>query len=461
MSEFLGNEPMQPLRVGYIIKMFPRLSETFILNEVLELERQGLALHIFSLKRPVDAVVHAQFKSVRSPITYLPEKIHHAPLRVAEAQLHVWRHFPRAWRHSLRNALRRVRAGADTGNLVAFVQACCLIRDLGPIRHLHAHYANVPAKVALLVHRLTGIPYSITTHAKDIFQNDPFASPKLQDRMRRASFIVANSRFSAGHIRAGLNGQGEIQVIHNGLDLESFPARDHAPQQPLLLSVGRLVEKKGFNDLIAACQLLRERGAKFSCEIVGTGVLSNRLKEQIRSCGVGDRVKLVGPLPQQILREHYYRAMVFVLPCICARDGDRDILPNALKEAMAVGVPVVTTRLEAIEELIADGVSGLLVAPGDVAGLADKLQKLLCDAHLRARLALAGRETIETHFDRRQNFAQLRGLLEAAAGNPATHTALRPRTLEQPPKPEILEPASAPFLSSDRNVRAPGTHAQV
>lgn len=419
MNEPTGQRLPAPVHVGYVLKMFPRLSETFILNEALELERQGLALRLFSLKQPADQVAHTQTGQVRSPVSYLPEKLGRAPLRTARAQWHVWRNYRRPWRHTLRNAVRRVRASGDRGDLLAFAQACCVIRELGPIRHLHAHYANVPSKVALLVHRLAGVSYSITTHAKDIFQNDPFASPKLRERMLRASFVVANSRFSADHIRHGLHGEGKIHVVYNGLDLPAFPLRQREPEVPLLLGVGRLVEKKGFAHLLAACQRLRQKQLKFTCEIIGTGTLSAQLKEQIRALGLGDLVRLVGPLPQHVLWEHYARATVFVLPCVCAADGDRDILPNALKEAMAVGVPVVTTRLEGIDELIADGGSGLLVAPGDVPALAERLAQLLADAQLRQNLARNGRRVIEERFDRRGNFARLKSLLVAAAGSSA------------------------------------------
>jgi glycosyltransferase involved in cell wall biosynthesis len=415
-SRFTSVAPLT-VSVGYVIKMFPRLSETFILNEVLELERQGLVLHVFSLKRPVDGVRHEQTGFVRSPITYLPERWRDGLLRMAQGQLHVWRQHPQAWRHVLRNSLGRVRSGGDSPNLTAFYQACCLIREMGGIRHLHAHYANLPAKVALLVYRLTGTSYSITTHAKDIFQNDPFASPKLRERMCRASFIVANSRFTANYIRAGLNGQGEIRVVRNGLDLRAFAFRRTMPEHPLILAVGRLVEKKGFGDLVAACQILKQKGIRFRCEIVGTGAQTERLKEEIRTREVGELVRLVGPLPHQVLREHYAQAMVFALPCVLAADGDRDILPNAIKEAMAVGVPVVTTRLEGITELLEDGVSGLLVEPRDPTALAAKLQLLLSNANLRQRLAAKGRKVIEGRFDRRNNFAELKSLLLQAVRN--------------------------------------------
>jgi glycosyltransferase involved in cell wall biosynthesis len=403
-----------PPAIGYAVKMFPRLSETFILNEVLELEQQGVRLHIFSLKRPADSVAHAQTQAVRSPITYLPERIYHAPWRIAQAQFHVWRHHRAAWQHTLRNALRRVRAGGDSAAWLPFCQACCIIREMDGLGHLHAHYANAPAKVALLVHRLTGLSYSITTHAKDIFQNDPFASPKLHERLSRARFVIANSRFSANHIAAHLGCRDRIQTVYNGLDLRAFPQRNGAPLEPVILSVGRLVEKKGFSTLIAACSILKQRGVTFTCELVGTGPLSQPLKDQIRTTGLTDRLKMFGPLPQQVLREHYARAMVFALPCLAASDGDRDVLPNVLKEAMAVGVPVVTSRLEGIEELIEDGVSGLLVAPRDEHGLADQLESLLRDSQLRRRLAAQARTVVEERFDRRRNFAQLKTLLLGA-----------------------------------------------
>ena len=427
---FASTEGPSPTRLGYVIKMFPRLSETFILNEVLELEQQGVDLRIFSLKRPTETVAHSQTKRVRSPVDYLPETFKESPFRVLRCHLHVWRTHRRAWRRNFRNAVRRARADENSAELGAFSQACCLAQDLNGIRHLHAHYANVPAKIALLVHRLTGVSYSITTHAKDIFQNDPFASPKLLERMGRASFIVANSRFSADHIRTSLNGQTEIHVVHNGLDLESFSPRSSSPKEPLILGVGRLVAKKGFHDLVEACRLLKHKGVKFVCEIVGTGALSAQLKEQIRTAGVGDCIRLIGPLPQEVLREHYRDAMVFALPCVRAADGDRDILPNVIKEAMAVRVPVVTTRLEGIDELIEEGVSGLLVEPGDAAGLADRIQQLLSDQQLAARLGHAARKVIEERFDRRNNFARLKALLLAQVAQEA------PRLVQ--PKPETL-----------------------
>jgi glycosyltransferase involved in cell wall biosynthesis len=405
--------------------MFPRLSETFILNEILELERQEVALHIFSMKRPAEEVVHDHASEVRSPVTYLPENFLRSTLSIVRGQVYAWRKHRSTWRRTLRNVLRRARLGSNRADLMAFYQACCVIREMRDIQHLHAHYASVPARLSLLVRRISGASYSITTHAKDIFQDNPFASPKLLERMLQARFVVANSRFSAGHIRLGLGTRAEIHTVYNGIDLDAFPLRKSEPHEPVILSVGRLVEKKGFSDLISACRILKQRGARFTCELVGTGRLSETLKRQIRNCAVGDRIRMLGPLSQRVLRQHLERAMVFALPCIQAVDGDRDILPNVIKEAMAVGVPAVTTRLDGIEELVEDGVSGALVPPGDPTALASKLELLLNDRHLRSRLATGGRAVIEERFDRRSNIVKLKSLLQSATEfRPAEATAL-------------------------------------
>src|SRR5215831_13667236 len=232
-SRMNGSSPHTPT-VGYVVKMFPRLSETFILNEILELERQGLALRIFSLKRPSEEVFHAQALEVRSPITYLPESLG-SPMRIAQGQYFACLHYGRTWRRGFGNALRRLQKDRKIGGLFAFFQACCLMREMRGLRHLHAHYANVPARIALLVRRMCGSSYSITTHAKDIFQNDPFQSEKLRERLCHARFVVANSRFSADHIRAHVDGQAEVCTVYNGLDLDCFPARKTEPDGARIL----------------------------------------------------------------------------------------------------------------------------------------------------------------------------------------------------------------------------------
>ena len=411
----------EPPHIGYVLKMFPRLSETFILNEILELERQGVALRIFSLNRPVDSVLHTQTKLVRATVTYLPQRFWQEPVRLFLANILAWRRYPKTYCQSLIHLIRTRRTRRFADSLLRFCQACCLVREMKGVTHLHAHYANIPSKVALLVHRITGIPYSVTTHAKDLFLNAEITSPYLQERLRRARFVVANSSYSASQITANVADQPEVYTIYNGIDLDLFSLRSQEPVEPLILGVGRFVEKKGFGGLIDACQVLKQRGIRFQCELVGTGRLSDALKEKIESAGLRQQVRMVGPLAQEQLRAHYEHAMVFALPCKEAADGDRDILPNVIKEAMAVGVPVVTTRLAGIEELAEHAVTGLLIPPSNTTALAECLELLLTDVEFRQRLASQARKVIEDRFDRRLNFARLKELFLQATERQSNH----------------------------------------
>jgi glycosyltransferase involved in cell wall biosynthesis len=303
--------------------------------------------------------------------------------------------------------------------LLELSQACCIIRESRGVVSLHAHFANLPAKIALLVHRISGMSYSVTTHAKDIFLNDALGSAHVQERLTAARFVVANSRYSALHIAGHIARRHQLYTIYNGLNLDLFTWRHCKAEVPLILGAGRLVEKKGFGTLIESCRLLKERGVSFRCELVGTGRLSGALKEQIARADLNKFVQMVGPLAQEELRKRYEQAMIFALPCVEGSDGDRDILPNVLKEAMAMGVPVVTSQMPAIEELVEHAVSGLLAPPSDSRALADCLQLLLADADLRQSLARQARKVVQERFDRQSNFAQLKRLFEEGASAPA------------------------------------------
>ncbi len=401
-----------PPTVGYVLKMFPRLSETFILNEILELERQGLPLRIFSLKRPLEPVAQAYARLVQAPVTYLPERVWREPLRVLRAHWGVARRFPRGYWLTLAHVIHGRELKSLGRGLRRFCQTCCLVHELGSVRHLHAHFATDPTRLASWAQMICRIPFSVTTHAKDLFQGRRVTSPGLQFKLGRARFVVANSAYSATALRALV--KTPVCAIYNGVDLEAFQLREEEPVEPLILSVGRLVEKKGFTDLILACRILREWGIPFRCEIIGTGPLEGALRELIRTCGLAGLVALTGPMPQKKVRAHYLQATVFALPCKVAADGDRDILPNVLKEAMAVGVPVVTTRLEGIDELITHGESGLLVPPGDPQALAASLECLLTSPALRHRLRAQARRVIEERFDLRQNLTLLKERLWSA-----------------------------------------------
>jgi len=402
-------------KVGLLLKMFPRLSETFILNEILELERQGVALTIFSLKRPVESVVQDAAESVRAPVNYLPERVWREPRRVLRALTGVFRGYPRGFFRTFLHVICRRDLMSLARRLRRFCQTCCVVREMGDAGHLHAHFATDPARLASWAQMICGVSFSVTTHAKDLYQGNRLKSPGFRFKLSRARFLIANSRQSAADIASAWEGQAPVPIytVYNGIDLEEFPFRQNEPAEPRILYVGRLVEKKGVQDLIEACGLLRGWNVPFHCEIIGSGPLESGVKKLIAESGLNDFFTLSGSMRQSKVRERYARAAVLALPCVVAADGDRDVLPNVLKEAMAIGVPIVTTRLAGIEELVVNEESGLLVLPGDAAALAAALRRALTDASLRRRLALEGRKIVEERFDMRANFSQLKQLLVA------------------------------------------------
>ena len=401
-------------RVGYVLKMYPRFSETFIVNEVLALEAAGTQLEVFSLRPPADGRFHESLAEVQAPVTYL----RHAGLRAGD----VW------------DALR---AGADLPHLteclpdllaepvVDAVQAIELaqaVRARG-VTHLHAHFGSVATTVARLASRLTGVPFTFTAHAKDIFHEsvDPH---DLACKLRDASAVVTVSDFNLAFLRSRYGAAaGGVQRVYNGLDLRRFPYCRDADGAPVIAAVGRLVEKKGFGDLLAAVALLRAAGRDLRLQLVGTGPLEQELRDHVVQLGLQDVVELLGALPQGRVKQVVSSATVFAAPCVVGADGNRDGLPTVLLEAMALGTPCVATPVTGIPEVLVDGRTGLLVPERSPAALADALGRLLDDRALRLRLAEQARALVEEHFDVHRQAAALRSVFErvAADARPDAH----------------------------------------
>ena len=409
-------KPAAGSRVGYVLKMFPRFSETFILNEILELERQGLDLRIFSLKHPDDRVVHADVARVRAPVTYVPESPVHAGRPYAAAHREVIVQNPRRYLRCLSVAVWRSLKKARSAPLKHFLQAGFIAPLLGreDVRHVHAHFATGATAVALHLHELMGISYSFTAHAKDIYRHS-VERDSLERKLRSARFAVTVSDYNRRYL-SGLAGADRVVRIYNGLDVERFAANGAARQEPpLVLAVGRLVEKKGFADLIRACSVLRRDGQTFRCRIVGKGELEDELRGLIAELGLEDQVELAGPIPREQLLAVYRRASVVVAPCVIGADGNRDGLPTVVTEAMALGIPVVATDVTGIPELVEDGRTGLLVPQRQPQALAAAIRRVLVDAGWAGDLARAGRARVEHEFDLRVNVARLRAMLEEAS----------------------------------------------
>lgn len=399
--------PREPA-LGMLVKIWPKLSETFILEEVLALERQGVALRLYALAEPTDELSHAEVAQVRAAVTYVPRLVagrwrefaaHHARA-VAAA--------PFAYFVALGFAARRGRRG-----LADFARAGWLAAQLARdgVAHLHTHFISGPADVSELVARVSGLPFSISAHAKDIYLSAP---ADLRRKLRAARFTVTCTEFNRSTL-AAIAPEADIHRMYHGVNPASFHPRNRlAPSPvPLILAVGRLREKKGLDSLIEACRLLRDAGEAFRCEIVGYGEERERLAAHIARCGIADRVSLTGKLARDEVVERYARAAVFVQPSRIGADGDRDGIPNVLLEAMAAGVPVVATRVSGIPELVRHGRNGLLVEADAPAQLADAVQRLLRQPGLAAELTEAARATVVESFDNDRNLRLLMQLLEA------------------------------------------------
>jgi glycosyltransferase involved in cell wall biosynthesis len=430
--------PKPASTVGYLPKGYPRISETFISNEFLHLERLGLDLRIYPLKRPLDDVRQEAARAVRAPVEYLPEKIVLSLPLLLPVHLALAVRRPRAYARTLRYTLSRCLRQRSTSTLRRFFQAGWLagwgLRGV-TIRHFHAHFCHGPATVAMFLKWLTGIPYSFTAHAKDIYLTEPDI---LRDKMREAEFVATCTDFNRRYLEGVGGDVVAIHLIYHGLDLQRFSvaahqhivplsARPDGGRTPLLLSVGRLVEKKGFDTLVRACAVLRDRGVRFRCLIYGEGERRRGLQELIDSLGLQRLVELPGAVLQEELAEIYRQTTVFALPCQVLENGDRDGLPNVLVEAMAMEVPVVSTDISGIPELVEDGINGFLVPSRDPVALAGRIEALLGDAALRARFARAGRRRVLESFDVERNTRRLLLLFHQAMGlRPAEATASAP-----------------------------------
>jgi glycosyltransferase involved in cell wall biosynthesis len=408
--------------IGFLVKTYPKVSETFILQELAGLERHGLRLHIFSLRQPTDSICHAAHQTVRAPVIYLSPAI-----SIAAVMAHVSLMAKRPWRYlrALWFALRR----EESGRIRAFFQAGYVAQCLSKagIRHLHAHFASEPAGVAELVSALAPISYSISAHAKDVYLPSP---AELRRKISGARFTVTCTEYNRKYLASIATPEATVLRMYHGIDLDRFqrgsvPAAPVGP--PLVLSVGRLREKKGFATLIEACRLLRDAGTAVRCKVVGYGEEHDRLLELIHRHGLQQVVQLVGKMTHEDLIHLYREATVFTLPCQVARDGDRDGIPNVLLEAMAMELAVVSTNVCGIPEVIQDGINGLLVRPADPTALAACVARVLTDKSLRRRLGGAARHTVATMFRTDENLRVVRNFLLAAARERMTAPAITMR----------------------------------
>lgn len=389
--------------VAIVLKGYPRLSETFIAQEILSLQQRGLDYQLVSLRHPTDARRHPVNGEISAPVNYLPEYLMREPRRVFQA----W------WSVRKTANYKKVRACwiADlkrdftASRLRRFGQAIVLAHELPPhINWIYAHFLHTPASVARYAANLRGLPWSCSAHAKDIWTSPGW---DLAEKIVDMAWLVTCTQTNADHLRTLAAGQSDkIVLLYHGIDLTRFPVPNQpekfvessAPSGPVrILSVGRAVEKKGYGTLLDALAMLPE-DLNWRLDHIGGGALLNGLKARAVTLGLQEKINWLGARSQDEVLQYYRQSDIFVLASRIADDGDRDGLPNVLMEAQSQGLACLSTRVSAVPELIIDNETGILVEPEEPQALSAALRRLIIDLPLRQRLGRAGAERVHDSF---------------------------------------------------------------
>lgn len=418
--------------IGYVLKGYGRTSETFITNEIFLLESEGVNLSIFSLLKLQGQRQHGVIEKIKAPIVFLPETtpseesslpvwlLLNAP-RFAASHWRLFRLRPSAYLRAMIEALTMSLKYRRRSFAKEFLQAGFIalqVLQSGRIRHLHAHFCHTSTTVTMLASRLSGVTFSFTAHAKDIYREDMNPGDLLSVKLRRARFAVTCTRANQIYLESLSSNGSSLHTVYHGLDLSLFTPSavddvKDSPGKPLILSVGRLVEKKGFVYLVEACRLLKDKGCDFTCRIVGgEDQHAATIRSTIERLNLTDTVTLHSAVTQEELKRIYQQATIFALPCQVLESGDRDGIPNVLVEAMAMGLPVVSTNISGIPELIEDRVNGMLVPEKNSAELAAAIEELLSVPELRRQFGKAGREKVSRDFDSQRNVQALKALFD-------------------------------------------------
>ena len=430
--------------VAVVVKGYPRLSETFVAQEILALERCGIELVIVSLRRPTDRFTHPIHTEIRSPVLYLPEYLHEAPRRVLRA----WKTARRLPGYARARSTWLADLARDrTPNRVRrFGQALVLAAERSRVTSIHAHFLHTPSSVARYASAMLGVGWSFSAHAKDVWTTPGW---EMREKLADARFGVTCTRTNLDHLAALAPSPDTVELVYHGLDRGRFPAgvaerpfRDGSdPSDPVrILSVGRLVEKKGFDDLLGALAMVPP-ALSWTLDVVGGGALGAKLRRDAATLGIGDRVRWHGGLPHDRVVGHFSGADLFALASRVGADGDRDGLPNVLMEAQLLGAACVATRVSAMPELIEHEINGLLVPPRDTGALAAALERAIRDPALRGRLAEAGRRVVTTRFSFEEGVTRIAAKLEAMSG-PASKPG--PAGDAAPPGPAVVHEADRP-----------------
>ena len=393
------------LRVAYVFERFPSFGQTFSYREVAELVRQGTDVTVFSIRRPTGEPPQDWDESIVRRVQYLPEE----GTLVKEIEGAVRGGDVPA------EAVATLKEWGRQSDFLRLHQAAYIglrLRKAG-ISRAHAHFAGMAGRTVYWIRKFFGIDYSITAHANDIFAPRPFAV-SLDMIIRDAVAVVTVSDFAVEHLRKQFaESAAKFHRVYNGVELHAFRPPEFSAQPPLIVAIGRLIEKKGFADLISACRLLLARGHSFRCEIIGEGPLEESLSAHIAHSHLEEHVKLVGTRTQSEIAERLAAATVFVLPCTTEAGGGMDNLPTVIMEAMAAGLPVISTPVAGVPEMVQPGVTGELVPPHDPLPLVNAIERVITQPERARELGAAGRQLAAERFSIETNVRALSAILAA------------------------------------------------
>jgi len=386
-------------QLAVVLKGWPRLSETFIAQELVALEARGLRFDVWSMRHPTDTKRHALHDQLKAKVRYLPEYLYQEPWRVLKGLVHSARR--PGFGAALKLWLKHLMRDPTPNRVRRFGQAAVLAREASPdLKFVYAHFLHTPSSVALYASMMRDVGWGFSAHAKDIWLSPDW---EKQDKLARAAFGVTCTALGASHLRGLSNDPSRLDLVYHGLDLSRFPtppsqrpARDGSAEPVMIVSVGRLVEKKGYDLLLDAFAGLPPQ-LNWRFVQIGGGDLSEKLGAQAEKLGLSDRIEWRGSCSQNEVIEALREADFFVLPSRIASDGDRDGLPNVLMEAASQELPVLSTSVSSIPEFIEDGKQGLLVAP-EVDALKTGIAKMIAEPEARTRYAYAAHKRLVESF---------------------------------------------------------------
>lgn len=390
--------------LGYILKGYPRISETFISNEILLLEKLGFTMRLFPMRKPRESFCHSSVKEIKAEVDYLPTELLLEFPRLMLPNFFLAAKRPQQYLATLRVAAKGATKGSTLATLKHLLQAGYLANNHiltdTSIVQLHGHFAHSPTSVTMFCSLLSGIPFSFTAHAKDIYTS---GREKIRRKIERARFVVTCTQHNKEYLQkiAG-DCSTPIYCIYHGIDLKLFKnsVTERKPQEPYrILTVARITAKKGLPTLYRALARLQQKGIPFIHTLIGDGDDRNKILDLISSLNMNDNCRWLGTQTHDEVLKHFKESDLFALGCEIAENGDRDGIPNVLVESLAMGVPAISTTVSAIPEILLNGQTGITVPPSDPEKMETAMNDILTNQKLRNQLISNGKEYVKGNFD--------------------------------------------------------------